>query len=119
MSGISAIRSWEVGAAAGRPMQIVTQKPFATIRRRTSIKFIALCLAVLFLLVAKIYIKAMIIGEGYKIEEIRKVALAKDTELRALRLQYASVSRPDVLSQRARTLGLRPALPQQLRRITP
>jgi cell division protein FtsL len=76
-----------------------------------------LTIAVLLLLFGKIYVKAMIIGEGYRIEEMRQSALTKDAELRALRLNLASASRPDVLTQRARSFGLRPALPQQLRRI--
>lgn len=106
-------------AAATASNRVVSMKRAAPrlINRRTSIKFIVLTAAVLMLLFGKIYVKAMIIGEGYRIEGLRQEALAKDAELRALRLVLASASRPDVLTKRARSLGLRPALPQQLRRL--
>ncbi len=74
---------------------------------------------VLFLVLAvQLWLRVESISKGYEVEELRRVALRNDTELRELRLEYALLVRPGELAERARIkLGMTDLAPQRVRKL--
>lgn len=69
-------------------------------------------------LLGKLYVRVSIIESSYQIENVRNELLMEDAKLRELRVKKAMVISPKELSALAyNKLGMRPTLPQQIRRV--
>ena len=69
-------------------------------------------------LLLQIWIRVEIIQAGYRLEEVRTAALKQDAQLRELKFEYAAKASPSVVRDRAqKELGLRPMLPQAIRKV--
>lgn len=63
-------------------------------------------------------VRVNILQRSYDLENVRLSALQNDTKLRELKLEYAYQTQPARLRERAiKELGMRPLMPQQVRRI--
>lgn len=86
-------------------------------RRRVLLRhFIAPC--ILFVaLAAQLYVRMSIVERGYELEQLRSHVVTQDTKLRAIELDYAFLTRPQMLVARAaKTLHMMQPAPIQVRR---
>lgn len=89
-----------------------------TVRRRVLLwYFIPPC--VLFVVLAcQLVVRVAIVRAGYESERLRAEVVEQDAKLRAIELDYAYLTRPQVLTSRAdHRLGLRSPSPLQVRRL--
>ena len=68
-------------------------------------------------LVSQLWVRLMIVQRGYELEGVRKAALENDGELRQLKAEYALLSRPVRIQEKAVELGLLQTPSQRIRRL--
>lgn len=97
--------------------QVVIPRSLARVR---SLKHRQIIPAVLLFiaLAAQLWVRITIIEKGYSLEKLRETALENDIRLRQLRLDYAYLTRPMVLTERAKKeLRMESLVPQRIRRM--
>lgn len=68
-----------------------------------------------FALLVQLIIRVEILKVGYDLASLKNNALEGDSSLRELKMQFAVVSRPEVLERQALKIGLKQIHPQQVR----
>ena len=96
--------------------QLVVVRSSRTRRRVLIRHFVAPC--ILFVaLAAQLYVRMSIVERGYELEQLRSHVVMQDTKLRAIELDFAFLTRPQMLTTRAaRTLRMMQPSPVQVRR---
>ena len=85
--------------------------------QRSSLHILAV--VVLFLVLStQVYLRILIVREGYRIEELRSQALKSDASYRDLKLKHAASTSPMLLLKRSRNqLGMKNTTPNKVRRL--
>jgi hypothetical protein len=98
---------------------LLNQEISARSKRERSARYSKLIPAALFFitLLFELWVRFETIQAGYVLEALRAHALASDVALREVRSEYALVSSPSVVRERASQMGMKETMPRQVRRV--